>query len=108
MTKIFYWHLVEFTLLKEELIKKGIAGKEIEEILIEVEEIIHHKTLSLIFDHLPKQHHREFAVRLANDPRDSEILVFLHQKSGTDVAKLLAENIRLIVNEILEDLRIFA
>lgn len=106
MTKIFYWHLIEFSPLKTELVKKGIAKKEISELLIEAEEIIHHKTLSLIFDHLPKQHHREFTIRLAKEPHNMEIMVFLQQKSGVDITGILAENIRLTMNEILEDLRI--
>lgn len=106
MTKIFYWHLIEFNPLKTELVKKGITEKEISELLIEAEEIIHHKTLSLIFDHLPKQHHREFTIRLAKEPHNREIMVFLQQKSGIDIAQAMAENIRLIMNEILEDLRI--
>ena len=106
MNKIFYWHLIEFHPLKTELVKKGITEKEIEELLIEAEEIIHHKTLSLIFDHLPKQHHREFTIRLAKESHNREIMVFLQQKSGVDISRLLTENIRLTMNEILEDLRI--
>lgn len=106
MTKIFYWHLVEFSPLKTELVKRGVAEKEISELLIEAEEIIHHKTLSLIFDYLPKQHHREFTIRLAKEPHNREIMVFLQQKSGVDIAQAMVENIRLTMNEILEDLRV--
>jgi hypothetical protein len=106
MTKIFYWHLVELSPLKTELVNRGIGDTDLTEILDHVEEIIHHRTLSLVYDQLPAEHHREFTVRLAKEPHNREIMVFLQQKSGVDIARLLKENIHLTMNEILEDLRI--
>ncbi|MEK7111688.1 MAG: hypothetical protein AAB856_03770 [Patescibacteria group bacterium] len=106
MTKIFYWHLIELSPLKTELVNRGIGDTDLTEILDHVEEIIHHRTLSLVYDNLPAKHHREFSYKLAKEPHKREIMVFLQQKSGVDIAELLAENIRLTINEILEELRI--
>ncbi|MBI5356221.1 hypothetical protein HZB78_01245 [Candidatus Collierbacteria bacterium] len=104
MTNIFYWHLVELSPLKNELLSRGIENPDLAEIVDHVEEIIHHRTLSLVFDNLPPEHHREFSLRLAKNPRDPEIWEFLHQKIKKDLSISIEENIRLVISEILSEL----
>jgi len=103
MTKIFYWHLVELNPVKNELTKRGVEENDLREILIHIEEIIHHRILSLIFDLLPSDHHKEFSLRLAKNPSGQEIWDFLHQKTQKDLTSEVKKNIRVIISEILND-----
>lgn len=106
MTKIFYWHLVELSPIKTELVNRGVEETDLSEILEHVEEIIHHRVLSLVFDSLPVEHHQEFTLRLVKNPQNVEIWNFLKEKSKKNLSGEIGENIREIMNEILEDLRI--
>lgn len=104
MTKIFYWHLVELSPVKTELAGRGVEEADLREILGHVEEIIHHRTLSLIYDQLPIEHHREFSYRLGKNPQAKEIWNFINEKSGKDLSLEIEKNIRDTISEILKDL----
>ena len=103
MTKIFYWHLVELDPVKTELTNRGVGEKDLREILVHIEEIIHHRTLSLIFDHLPSDHHKEFSLRLAKNPSGQEIWDFLYQKTQKDLNSEIKKNIRVIIMDVIND-----
>ena len=103
MTKIFYWHLIELSPLKTKLINRGVEDSDLSEILDHVEEIIHHRTLSFIFDSLPPEHHHEFTSKLAINPQNGEIWNFLKQRSKRDLSGEIGENIREIISEIVNE-----
>jgi hypothetical protein len=103
MTKIFYWHLVELDTVKTELVNRGVGENDLQEILIHIEEIIHHRTLSLVYDLLPSEHHKEFSLILTKNPCSPEIWNFLHRKTQKDLTFEVEKNIRTIISEILND-----
>lgn len=104
MNKIFYWHLVEMSPLKTKLADRGVEESDLFEILDHVEEIIHHRTLSLIFDSLPIEHHQEFTSRLVKNPQAKEIWSFINEKAQKDLSLEIEKNIRETIMEILEEL----
>lgn len=103
MTKIFYWQLIELTPFRNELINRGVGESDLAEILEHVEEIIHHRTLNLVFDRLPPEHHREFSLNLAKNPQSQEMWGFLQEKTKMDLSPVIEQNIRSIILEILNE-----
>ena len=86
-----------------ELTNQGAGGADVEEILGHIEEIIHHRILSFIFDNLPAEHHKEFSLKLAKNPQNQEIWNFLQAKTEKDLTVEVENNIRRIISEILDD-----
>lgn len=106
MTNIFYWHLVELSPVKTELTGRGVEEADLVEILDHVEEIIHHRTLNLIYDNLPYQHHREFSNRFAKSPQSRDLLDFINEKSGKNLNLEIEKNIKETIREILKELKL--
>ena len=103
MSKIFYDHLI---ILEEiDIVVKDIAQTkdEQEELWKLIDEIIHHRILGTIFDHLPREHHDEFLDRFHRWPHDERHIEWLNQRVHRDIEDVIKEEVRLLEKEILAE-----
>lgn len=101
MSKMFFDHLVDFDSL-EKLIKHNIeTAEEREELWGLIDEIIHHRVLGCIFDHLPTEHHKEFLSKLHRSPFDLGLLEYLGTKIQKDMEKVIKDEVDQLTQELL-------
>ena len=107
MAHVFYDHLLELEEI-EELIK-GHSGEpeEREELNKIVDETVHHRVLGCILQHLPREHHEDFLERFHAAPHDPTIIVFLQEKtpSDVDIEQKIKEAVKELKKELLSDLK---
>lgn len=104
MTKVFYDHLVVIEDIEVEISKHEIETTARAEIMAIVDETLHHHVLTVIFDHLPKEHHERFLTRFAKAPHDETLLSFLKEHTATDMEKVIRDYARKIKREILQEI----
>ena len=104
MSKIFYDKFINSNELDEIIRYTSERSEEREELWRLVDEVIHHRIIGCIFDHLPKNHHQEFMLKLTNKPHDEEIIIFLGESANKDMEKILSIEMDSIVKEILDDI----
>jgi hypothetical protein len=105
MSKIFYDHLI--SLEKVEVFIKDIAKthEEKHELWQIVDEIVHHKVLGCILDHLPHKHHQEFLQRFHSCPYDEGLVHYLNKKVGKNIEEIIRQEIGNLAYELLEEIR---
>lgn len=79
---VFYDHLISLDSVRPQL-AQYLTNEEIEEILLDLDEAIHHVVLKIIFQELPPHLHEDFLIRFRDEPADPHHLVFLRQYSPT-------------------------
>lgn len=104
MTKVFYDHLVMIEDIEVEISKHQIETTAQAEIMAIVDETLHHLVLTVILDHLPREHHEHFLSRFAKAPHDETLLSFLKEHAVTDIEKLIRDCARKIKREILQEI----
>lgn len=102
MSRIFYDHLTAFNRFAPMIGKHLSTPIEREEIWHIVDEITHHKVLSVILEKLPSQHHGEFLQRFAQAPHDIALISYLDEKIGENFQELLASDLVLFEEELLQ------
>lgn len=105
MSHLFFDHLVNLDEVKREIDKLAETPEEKEELWAIVDETIHHRVLGCVFDHLPYEHHQEFADMLEATPHDKNLLVYLKDKIQQNIEKIIKSEIRKLSTEILEEVR---
>ena len=104
MSKIFYDHLVVLDEI-EHHIRHGVeTPEEKEELWHLVDEIIHHRIIGCILDHLPKDKHKKFIKRLHMRPYDDGHLDYLKMHARDDIEDVIrseSEKIRLEIMELI-------
>lgn len=106
MARLFYDHLIQLSEV-EILIKQNASSKEEQEELWNlVEDIIHHKVLHTILDHLPRDHHNEFLEEFTKAPHDERHIQFLNDKSGKDIEDVIQNRMGHLEQEILSELKV--
>ena len=85
MSHIFYDHLIILDKLEKEINKAAETKEEKHELWRIVDEIIHHKILGCIFDHLPQEHHHDFLEKFHQTPHDNSLMEFLKEKVGENI-----------------------
>lgn len=106
MSKLFYDHLIEIDELEDLIRAQEVESEEKEELYHLVDEMIHHRVLGCILDHLPKEHHEEFLTRFHSAPNDMRIIVFIQIKTPReiDMEEKIREEIQKLKKELLEEL----
>ncbi|KKQ43406.1 MAG: hypothetical protein US60_C0002G0014 [Microgenomates group bacterium GW2011_GWC1_37_8] len=105
MSKIFYDHLI---ILEEIEVHIGNIAKtfeEKEEIWKLIDELIHYRVFNLILDHLPRDHNEEFIEKFHKAPYDGRLLTFINERTQQDMEKVIRQEIKLLENEILEEIK---
>jgi hypothetical protein len=105
MSKIFYDHLIIREEITAQLDLHKIDPEEREELLEIIDETLHHATLNVILNHLPKEHHSEFMTRFHAAPHDESLLDYLQQKITTDIRSEIKLQAQKIKKEILQEIK---
>lgn len=105
MSKIFYDHLIIIEEVEE--ILRGVEPEEKEELHRLVDEIIHHRVLGCILDHLPRKHHDEFLGRFHQAPYDESLIDYLQEKTAKeiDIEAKIKEEVGKLKKELLQELK---
>ena len=105
MSKIFYDHIVSLGDVEKEIKSIAPTHGERAELWQIVDEIVHHKTLGCIFDHLPHEHHEEFLVKFHEAPHDESLLGYLKEKIGENIEEIIKQELGGLTYELLSVIR---
>lgn len=105
MSRIFYDHLIILEEVEVELENLKLSRDEKRELENLIEEIIHHRVIGRVLDHLPKVHHEEFLRRFTKVPHDPSLISYLDMCIEDSVEKHIADEVDKIKKEVLEDLK---
>lgn len=107
MSRLFWDHLVELGKIEEILREQGLEHEEKEELHALVDEMISHRILGCVLDHLPREHHEEFLNRFHTAPHDARIIIFLQIKTPKeiDIEEKIREEVQKLKQELLEELK---
>jgi hypothetical protein len=106
MSKLFFDHLVSLTHL-EVVIKTSAQSKEEQEELWHlVDDIVQHKVMHTILDHLPNEHHNEFLEEFTKAPHDEAHVHYLKDKSGKDIEDIILREMRALDEELVKELNV--
>ncbi|MBI3289872.1 hypothetical protein HYZ78_00575 [Candidatus Microgenomates bacterium] len=105
MSKIFYDHLIIIEDL--EGVVKSDSHEEREELHQLIDEMIHHRVLGCILDHLPRVHHEEFLEKFHEKPYDESLVNYLQEKTpqDVDIEEKIKEEVAKLKKELLKDLK---
>ncbi len=101
MSILFFDKLIVLDKLDNHIKKRYESNEERQEIWQIVEEILHHKVMGCVLNHLPKIHHNEFLEKFHKHPYDESIIEFLSEKSKKDMKKIIKEEIKLLTKDLL-------
>lgn len=101
---LFYDHLITLEDLERELKDVVETPEEREELWHLIDEIIHHRVLHCVLDHLPHDHHETFLTRFHDCPHDHTLLPFINDLTNNDLTELIIGEISSIQDEILQGL----
>lgn len=105
MSKVFYDHLIKIEEVVMEFDGQEIAIEEREELIGLIDQTIHHHTLVLILDHLPREHHETFLTRFHQTPHDPKLLLFLKENVSIDIEETIRTKAQQIKKEILQEIK---
>jgi hypothetical protein len=105
MSKTYYDHLIVLEKVEVVIRESTQTPEEREELWQLIDEIIHHRVLQTVLTHLPDVHHKEFLTKFHETPHDDLLLSYLSEKSEKDIENILQEEIELLENELLRELR---
>jgi len=105
MSKIFYDHLISLSKIEKEINKVVESKEEKLELWQIIDEIIHHRVLGCIFQHLPQEHHYDFLEKFHRTPHDESLMHFLKEKIGEVIEELIKKEVDEFSNEILQDIK---
>ncbi len=107
MSKIFYDHLIIFEEIDNALKGEGLEPEERDELHQLIDEMIHHRVLGCILDHLPREHHEEFLERFHQTPYDEGLIQYLQEKTpkDLDIEEKIKEAAEQLKQELLLELK---
>lgn len=104
MSSIFYDHLIVFEEIDIVIKKTTQTKEEQEELWNLVDEIIHHRVVARILDHLPQEHHEEFLDKFHKRPHDEGLITYLNEKTQNDIESEIKSEIDTLKKEILKEI----
>jgi len=104
MSKLFFDDWLDLGKLEREIKKVARTYDEKTELWRIVDEIIHHKVIGCVLDHLPSTHHKEFVKKYLDAPHDEKLKDYLQDKIQADVKLLVREVVALAVAEIINQI----
>ena len=105
MSKLFYDHLIVLEEVEIVIKEATETPEEREELWNLIDEIIHHRVLGCILDHLPYEHHHEFLEKMHSSPHDERHIHYLNEKTEKDVEELLQDEIKNLEKEIIREIQ---
>ncbi len=105
MSKLFFDHLITFKDIDRKINHLTESQEEKEEIWSLVDDILHHRTLEIILDKLPSNHHHEFLDNFHKRPHDEKFLIdYLKEKISHNIEEILRQELGDLSFEILEEI----
>lgn len=105
MSKLFFDHLIVLTRVDSHVKSIAESMEEREELWQLVDELVHHRVMDLILGHLPEAHHEEFMEKFTEFPYEERLFIYLNEKTGKDLEKVITEEMKILEDEILSDLK---
>ena len=102
MSRLFYDHLIKNEELDALVKASSETSEEREELWKLVDEIIHHKVLGCVLDHLPKEHHQEFMEKLHRAPHDNTLMDYLNDKVQKNMEEIIKQEIGELLYELIK------
>ena len=104
MSKTYYDNLLNFDKVDKVIKNATRTPEEKLELWKIVDEIIHHKVLGCVLDHLPKKNHDEFLDKFYRAPYDERLLVYLKDKIKKDIKTIIKEAVAILTMEIIDNI----
>lgn len=101
MSRIFFDHLLNFEELQTLIGEVVASEEERHELMSLIDEIIHHRVLKCVFDHLPYDHHEEFLQMLHENPGDHLLIHFVNTRASIDLENILINKLENISKDLL-------
>ncbi len=101
MSKLFYDHLINNEELDALVKSASETAEEREELWRLIDEIIHHRVLGCVLDHLPRQHHKEFMEKLHKAPHDETLIEYLSDKVQKNMEEIIKQEIGELLYELI-------
>ncbi|MEK7497408.1 MAG: hypothetical protein AAB656_00630 [Patescibacteria group bacterium] len=105
MSKLFFDHLVVLTSVDAHVKSIAETAEEREELWQLVDELVHHRIMDIIFGNLPEEHHTEFMEKFTEFPYEERLFIFLNEKAGKNFEKIITEEMKILEDEILTDIK---
>jgi hypothetical protein len=105
MSKIFYDHLITLEEIEIHIKESVETYEERRELWQIVDEIVHHRVLGCILDHLPHNHHQEFLQKFHSCPYDEGLLDYLRERIKKDVEEIIRKETENLASEILKEIK---
>jgi|GEM_PF-2129624 len=81
MSKPFFAEIIELSEFENHFQERAVSEEELLDLLREVEELLHAKTLDLILEELPEEYHGDFLGIFHLDQDNATHWVFLEERS---------------------------
>ena len=104
MSRVFYDHLLELEVLNDYINKICEIEEEKVDLWNIVDEIIHHKVLGCVLDHLPIEHHEPFVEKFRNEPHNMELIILINKNIEHDIEEKIRESMNNLQEELLREL----
>jgi hypothetical protein len=104
MSKTYYDHLLDLN--KVDKVVRDTAKSEDEKLELWqiVDEIVHHRVMGCVLDHLPVEHHEEFLQKFYEAPYDERLLVYLKDKIKKDIIEIIKEGVVALTLELIDNI----
>jgi len=101
---VFYRELINLDDFSTHLRERGFSDYELLQLITELEEVFHVKTLDFILEELPEEHHEEFLIIFAEDPLSASHWEFLHAKAP-NLKDRVSQKLDKFKADLLDELR---
>lgn len=101
MSKIYYDQLLDLQPVEKAIKKVAKTHEEKLELWQVVDEIVQHKIMNCILDHLPKELHSEYLEKFYSAPDDEKLLDYLKEKVKKDITLIFKEAVAVLVLELM-------
>jgi hypothetical protein len=91
MSKPFFAEIVTLAEFETHFQEREVSAEELLDLLREVEELLHAKTLDLILEELPEEHHGDFLGVFHQEQDNVSHWIFLEERSPSIKERVLAK-----------------
>lgn len=105
MSKIFFDDLVILDDVDKEIKNISETLEEKEELWRLVDEIVNHRVMIGILDHLPHEHHHEFLTNFYESPHNESHLTYLNERIEDKIEDVITKEIDKLKEELLQEIK---
>ena len=91
MSKPFFAEIIELSEFETHFQEHEVSAEELLDLLREVEELLHAKTLDIILEELPEEHHGDFLGVFHQDQDNIAHWIFLEERSPSIKERVIAK-----------------